>query len=222
MSARPRCPTARGPQRLIHRCHTTRYCQHGSLLAFLRKRASSADPALQLGLPQRLQFSLEIARGMAHMSARGIVHRDLAARNVLVDATLTCKVADFGLSRRIHRDYYKTSGGALPVRWTAIEVIQFGERRCKPLPRVPEASNCPLAACITLENNKHHPQRLHERMLGSARSLLLCLTHSVAARTTPDVAGSARRRTSGAMAFCSTSCLPTAQRRTTACQTWWL
>ena len=35
---------------------------------------------------------------MHYLSSRCIVHRDLAARNVLLDASNTCKVADFGLS----------------------------------------------------------------------------------------------------------------------------
>lgn len=36
----------------------------------------------------------------------------------------SCKVADFGLSRRMDNDYYRaSSGGAVPLRWTAIEVL---------------------------------------------------------------------------------------------------
>lgn len=52
---------------------------------------------------------------------------DLAARNVLVNASLVCKIADFGLSREIENasDAYTTRGGKIPVRWTAPEAIAF-------------------------------------------------------------------------------------------------
>lgn len=48
---------------------------------------------------QLLHVLRGIASGMKYLSDIGYVHRDLAARNVLVDNHLTCKIADFGLSR---------------------------------------------------------------------------------------------------------------------------
>lgn len=36
------------------------------------------------------------------LSISQIVHRDLAARNVLLGPRLECKVADFGLARRVN------------------------------------------------------------------------------------------------------------------------
>ena len=39
---------------------------------------------------------------------------------------LICKVADFGLSREIDADDgYTTRGGKIPIRWTAIEAIDY-------------------------------------------------------------------------------------------------
>ena len=57
--------------------------------------------------------------------------RDLAARNVLLNHSLTAKVADFGLSART---YMKTNGNQLfganqdtfPFRWSAFELLQNG------------------------------------------------------------------------------------------------
>uniref|UniRef100_A0A8C7FHZ4 Ephrin type-A receptor 7 n=1 Tax=Oncorhynchus kisutch TaxID=8019 RepID=A0A8C7FHZ4_ONCKI len=69
-----------------------------------------------------------IAAGMRYLSDMGYVHRDLAARNVLVNSNLVCKVSDFGLSRVIDDDpeaVYTTTGGKIPVRWTAMEAIQY-------------------------------------------------------------------------------------------------
>jgi len=64
------------------------------------------------------------------------IHRDLAARNVLLAAGgtqsgLVSKVADFGLSRGANNesspeteDYYKSSSGVFPVRWTSPEAME--------------------------------------------------------------------------------------------------
>ena len=80
---------------------------------------------------------------MTYLSGKQFVHRDLAARNILVSDKLICKVdspinfvnvtiklinvyvqiADFGMSRDLMSDnYYITSGGKIPVKWTAPEV----------------------------------------------------------------------------------------------------
>ena len=41
---------------------------------------------------------------MGHLAQHNFVHRDLAARNVLLSSGVVCKVADFGLSRRVQTD----------------------------------------------------------------------------------------------------------------------
>jgi len=43
---------------------------------------------------QFIKFALDIARGMEHLEAKGIIHRDLAARNILLTSDLTLKVVD--------------------------------------------------------------------------------------------------------------------------------
>lgn len=51
--------------------------------------SNSEEPISQT---EMMRFALEIAKGMEHLEAKGIVHRDLAARNVLMDENLVLKV----------------------------------------------------------------------------------------------------------------------------------
>ncbi|XP_041716723.2 ephrin type-A receptor 7 isoform X2 [Coregonus clupeaformis] len=120
------------------------YMENGSLDAFLRKHDG------QFTVIQLVGMLRGIAAGMRYLSDMGYVHRDLAARNVLVNSNLVCKVSDFGLSRVIDDDpeavytttgkmqdimnliftpatdlHFTEQGGKIPVRWTAMEAIQY-------------------------------------------------------------------------------------------------
>ena len=100
-------------------------CQHGELKGFLR----SSKEFRVLTLAARLAISSDIAKGMAYLCSLKFVHRDLASRNVLVNSKYVCKVADFGMTRGTKQgefdgDYYRSKGGIVPVRWTAIEAMK--------------------------------------------------------------------------------------------------
>ncbi|XP_052379427.1 ephrin type-A receptor 7 isoform X1 [Oncorhynchus keta] len=120
------------------------YMENCSLDAFLRKHDG------QFTVIQLVGMLRGIAAGMRYLSDMGYVHRDLAARNVLVNSNLVCKVSDFGLSRVIDDDpeavytttgkmqdimnliftpatdlHFTEQGGKIPVRWTAMEAIQY-------------------------------------------------------------------------------------------------
>jgi serine/threonine protein kinase len=79
------------------------------------------------GLSALLRFSWQVCDGMMYIASKGIIHGDVAARNVLVSADDMCKISDFGLARRVDcggSEY--TQAVALPVRWMALEALQYG------------------------------------------------------------------------------------------------
>ncbi|XP_058288904.1 tyrosine-protein kinase HCK isoform X2 [Hylobates moloch] len=100
----------------------TEFMAKGSLLDFLKSDEGSQQP-----LPKLIDFSAQIAEGMAFIEQRNYIHRDLRAANILVSASLVCKIADFGLARIIEDNEYTAREGAkFPIKWTAPEAINFG------------------------------------------------------------------------------------------------
>lgn len=108
---------------------------NGDLKGYLRSHRPDTEsirtgqtPIQPPTLKRSLQMAIEIADGMAYLSAKKFVHRDLAARNCMVADDLTVKIGDFGMTRDIYEtDYYrKGSKGLLPVRWMAPESLKDG------------------------------------------------------------------------------------------------
>ncbi|NWU38529.1 EPHA2 protein, partial [Hylia prasina] len=100
----------------------TEYMENGALDKFLREKEG------EFGVIQLVGMLRGIAAGMKYLANMNYVHRDLAARNILVNSNLVCKVSDFGLSRVLEDDpeaTYTTSGGKIPIRWTAPEAISY-------------------------------------------------------------------------------------------------
>jgi len=84
----------------------TEFMAKGSLLDFLKSAEGSKQP-----LPKLIDFSAQIAEGMAFIEQRNYIHRDLRAANILVSASLVCKIADFGLARVIEDNAYMAREG---------------------------------------------------------------------------------------------------------------
>ena len=74
----------------------------------------------ELNLAEQVNVAVQVAKGMGHMGSNGWVHMDLAARNVLITEDFVCKVADFGLSRRVasNGQYQQTASMKLPMKST--------------------------------------------------------------------------------------------------------
>lgn len=73
-----------------------------------------------LDWPTRLSIALDAARGLAYLhnfSERSLIHRDVKSSNILLDHTMSAKVADFGFSKYAPQE--GDSGASLEVRGTA-------------------------------------------------------------------------------------------------------
>lgn len=93
------------------------YMANGSLYDYLRD-ADNFFPHQMV-----LTAALDVAVGMAHIHASGVLQRDLKSKNCLLSDNLVVKVADFGLAR-----FQSTAYGALTFVgtpfWAAPEVIR--------------------------------------------------------------------------------------------------
>ncbi|KAG9509208.1 Tyrosine kinase receptor Cad96Ca, partial [Fragariocoptes setiger] len=107
------------------------FVEQGNLQSYLRNSRQLKDDICSekfnsLSSQDLIRFSYQIATGMDYVASRGIIHRDLAARNILVNSDKVCKIADFGLARKVgDQCIYKCHrrGAKLPVLWMAPESL---------------------------------------------------------------------------------------------------
>lgn len=93
----------------------------GALLDYIRQHKE------KVGSHHLLRWSHQIAEGMVYLEEHHLIHRDLAARNVLVQTPAQVKITDFGLAKFLNVDenVYKAQGGKMPIKWLALESIQY-------------------------------------------------------------------------------------------------
>ena len=94
------------------------FCANGTLDSHLEKNETTHQA--------KLSIAIDCAKGLEYLASRKFIHRDIAARNILLDESMACKIADFGMSReaRENKDYYTSKGGQIPIRWTAPECLE--------------------------------------------------------------------------------------------------
>ena len=97
-------------------------CEHGPYLVLELLRGQTLEQRLALGpvaLPEALRVAEEVARGVAHAHAEGVVHRDLKPSNVFLCTSGAVKVLDFGMAHAFGRKRH--SGGTpafmAPEQW---------------------------------------------------------------------------------------------------------
>ncbi|KAE8152706.1 hypothetical protein BDV25DRAFT_57663 [Aspergillus avenaceus] len=95
------------------------YISGGSIGSCLRKHGKFEESVVKSLTRQTLS-------GLAYLHNQGILHRDLKADNILLDLDGTCKISDFGISKKSDNIYGNDSSNSMQgsVFWMAPEVIQ--------------------------------------------------------------------------------------------------
>lgn len=95
------------------------YIPGGSIGSCLRKHGKFDEPIVRSLTRQTLS-------GLEYLHREGILHRDLKADNILLDKTGTCKISDFGISKKSENIYGNDPGNSMQgsVFWMAPEVIR--------------------------------------------------------------------------------------------------
>jgi mitogen-activated protein kinase kinase kinase len=95
------------------------YISGGSIGSCLRKHGKFEESVVRSMTRQTLE-------GLAYLHAEGILHRDLKADNILLDLDGTCKISDFGISKKSDNIYGNDITNSMQgsVFWMAPEVVR--------------------------------------------------------------------------------------------------
>jgi mitogen-activated protein kinase kinase kinase len=96
------------------------YISGGSVGSCLRKHGKFEETVVRSLTRQTLQ-------GLAYLHREGILHRDLKADNILLDVDGTCKISDFGISKKTDNIYGNDATNNMQgsVFWMAPEVVRY-------------------------------------------------------------------------------------------------
>ena len=100
-------------------CIFLEYISGGSVGSCLRKHGKFEEPVVS-------SLTRQTLGGLAYLHSEGILHRDLKADNILLDLDGTCKISDFGISKRSANPYNNDITNSMQgsVFWMAPEVIR--------------------------------------------------------------------------------------------------
>ncbi|KAG9249142.1 BcBCK1, mitogen-activated protein kinase [Calycina marina] len=95
------------------------YISGGSVGSCLRKHGKFEEDVVSSLTRQTLS-------GLAYLHREGILHRDLKADNILLDLDGTCKISDFGISKKTDNIYGNDKSNSMQgsVFWMAPEVVR--------------------------------------------------------------------------------------------------
>ncbi|KAL4873510.1 hypothetical protein BDV12DRAFT_79729 [Aspergillus spectabilis] len=95
------------------------YISGGSIGSCLRKHGKFEESVVK-------SLTRQCLEGLSYLHDKGILHRDLKADNILLDLDGTCKISDFGISKKTDNIYGNDSSNSMQgsVFWMAPEVIQ--------------------------------------------------------------------------------------------------
>ena len=95
------------------------YISGGSIGSVLRKHGRFEEPVVA-------SLTRQTLCGLAYLHQEGVLHRDLKADNILLDLDGTCKISDFGISKKSTNPYGNdvSNGMQGSVFWMAPEVIR--------------------------------------------------------------------------------------------------
>jgi mitogen-activated protein kinase kinase kinase len=95
------------------------YISGGSVGSCLRKHGKFEESVVS-------SLTRQTLGGLAYLHSEGILHRDLKADNILLDLDGTCKISDFGISKRSANPYNNDITNSMQgsVFWMAPEVIR--------------------------------------------------------------------------------------------------
>lgn len=95
------------------------YIAGGSVGSCLRKHGKFEESVVK-------SLTCQTLEGLAYLHAEGILHRDLKADNILLDLDGTCKISDFGISKKSNNIYGNDITNSMQgsVFWMAPEVVR--------------------------------------------------------------------------------------------------
>ena len=95
------------------------YISGGSIGSCLRKHGKFEERVVS-------SLTRQVLAGLSYLHGQGILHRDLKADNILLDTDGTCKISDFGISKRSDNIYGNDITNSMQgsVFWMAPEVIR--------------------------------------------------------------------------------------------------
>lgn len=95
------------------------YISGGSIGSCLRKHGKFEECVVS-------SLTRQVLSGLAYLHHEGILHRDLKADNILLDTDGTCKISDFGISKKTDNIYGNDATNSMQgsVFWMAPEVVR--------------------------------------------------------------------------------------------------